>query len=73
MMGANIPANLYWKTMSSSFVLMTQTLAMQIFQAAATSDVTIFTVAEQKKGAMMALSDPRAYDVLGGWPLIYGE
>jgi len=73
MMGAGIPPNLYWKTMSNTFVIMTQTLALQIFQAAAASDVTIFTVAEQKKAAMMALSNPRTYDVLSGWPLIYGE
>ena len=34
-MGANMPANIMWKTMSGSFVLMTPTLAGQIFQAAA--------------------------------------
>lgn len=73
LLGANIPANLYWKTMSGSFVLMTQTLAAQIFQAAAASDVAIFTVAEQKKAAMMVSSDPRTYNHLTGWPLSYGE
>ena len=73
MMGANLPANLYWKTMANSFVLMTPTLALQIFQAAATSDMTIFTVAEQKKAAMLASATPATYDHLSGWPLIYGE
>jgi hypothetical protein len=73
MMGANLPANLYWKTMSSSFVLMTPTLAGQIFQTAAASDMAIFTVAEQKKAAMLASADPASYDYLTGWPLIYGE
>lgn len=73
MLGANIPANLYWKTMSGSFVLMTQTLATQIFQAAAASDVAIFTVAEQKKAAMLASSDPASYNYLSGWPTAYGE
>ncbi len=73
MMGAGIPANLYWKTMSGSFVIMTQTLAGQIFQAAAASDMALFTVAEQKKTAMMASADPNSYDYLSGWPLAYGE
>jgi hypothetical protein len=73
MMGAGLPANLYWKTMDSSFVLMTQTLALQIFQTAAASDMAIFTVAEQKKAAMLASATPATYDYLTGWPLIYGE
>lgn len=72
-MGAGIPANLYWKTMGSSFVLMTQTLAGQIFQAAAASDMTIFTIAEQKKAAMLASANPETYDYMSGWPLMYGE
>jgi hypothetical protein len=73
MMGANLPANLYWKTMGGGFVVMTQTLALQIFQTAAASDMAIFTVAEQKKAAMLASADPATYDYLSGWPLIYGE
>lgn len=73
MMGAGLPANLYWKTMSNSFVLMTPTLALQIFQAAAASDMTIFTIAEQKKAAMLASATPGTYDYLSGWPVIYGE
>lgn len=73
MMGAGIPPNLYWKTMSGSFVIMTQTLASQIFQAAASSDVAIFTAAEQKKAAMLASPDPGSYNYLTGWPLAYGE
>ena len=73
MMGAGLPANLYWKTMDNGFVLMTQTLALQIFQTAAASDMTIFTVAEQKKTAMLASATPASYDYLSGWPLIHGE
>lgn len=72
-MGAGLPANLYWKTMDSSFVLMTQTLALQIFQAAATSDMTIFAVAEQKRAAMLASANPSTYNYLSGWPLVHGE
>ncbi len=73
MMGAGLPANLYWKTMSNSFVLMTPTLALQIFQAAAASDMTIFTIAEQKKAAMLASATPGTYDYLSGSPATYGE
>ncbi len=73
MMGANLPPNLQWKTMSGSFVTMTQTLAAQVFQAAAASDVALFTVAEQKNAQMLASANPDAYDYLSGWPLGYGE
>ena len=73
MFGANMPANIMWKTMSGGFVAMTPTLAVQIFQASAVSDMTIFAVAEQKKAAINAAADPSTYDYLSGWPLIYGE
>ena len=73
MMGAGMPAGIMWKTMSGSFVLMTPTLAGQIFQSAAASDLTLFAVAESKKVAMMALTNPLSYDPLAGWPKIYGE
>ena len=73
MMGAGMPAGIMWKTMSGSFVLMTPTLAGQIFQSAAASDMTLFAVAESKKVAMMALTNPLSYDPLAGWPKIYGE
>jgi len=73
MMGASMPQPLMWKTMSGSFISMTPTIAMQVFQAAGASDIAIFTVAEQKRVAMMASSDPANYDYLSGWPKIYGE
>lgn len=73
MFGANMPPNIMWKTMSGNFVLMTPTLAGQIFQAAAASDMTLFAVAEQKKAAINASASPQTYDYLSGWPLSYGE
>ena len=73
MFGANLPANLMWKTMAGTFVTMTQTLASQIFQATASSDVAIFTIAETHKAYMLASVDPASYNYLTGWPLIYGE
>lgn len=73
MMGAGMPAGIMWKTLSGEFVLMSPTLAGQIFQAAAASDMAMFAVSQTKISAMMALSDPSAYDYLTGWPRIYGE
>jgi len=73
MIGANIPANLQWKTMTGVFVTMTQTLAGQIFSAIAAFDSQSFIKAEQHKAAMQASSDPLSYDFSTGWPLVYGE
>ena len=72
MMGAGIPANLQWKTMNGSFVAMTQTLAGQVFAAAAASDAELFARAEQIKAAMEA--DPVNFSLSEfSWPSIYGE
>ena len=76
LMGQNMPANLMWKTMDGTFVQMTPTLAQQVFQAAATSDMTTHAVAEQHRQQMLALEDPRNYDFKGtapSWPPIFGE
>ena len=73
MMGANIPANLQWKTMDGSFITMTQALAGNVFAAAAASDQTVFAAAETHRVAMEASADPASYDYSGGWPKIYGE
>ena len=71
MMGAGIPGGLQWKTMDGSFVTMTQTLAGQVFAAAAASDAAIFARAEQIKAAMEA--DPAAFDLAThAWPIVFG-
>jgi len=71
MMGADIPAGLKWKTMDGSFVTMTQTLAGQVFAAAAASDAALFARAEQIKAAMD--SDPAAFDLSAhAWPPVFG-
>jgi hypothetical protein len=72
LLGANIPANLQWKTMDGSFVAMTQALAGQILAAGAASDTAIFAVAETHRLAMEASADPAAYDFSGGWPAVFG-
>lgn len=71
MMGAGIPANMQWKTMSGSFVTMTQTLAAQIFVAVAAFDSAAFINAEVHKATMQASSDPLNYDYTTGWPACY--
>lgn len=68
MMGSNIPPGLMWKTMSGELVVMTQTLAMQIFMAQAAQDMTLFAVAENKRREMMLVQDPTSYDYESGWP-----
>lgn len=73
MMGANVPVGIMWKTMTGTFVEMTQALAGQIFNAVATSDITIFQTAEQKKTEMTASPTPETYDPYVGWPLSFGE
>jgi hypothetical protein len=72
MLGASIPANTPWKTMDGSFVTMTQTLAGQVFAAAAAQDMATFHAAELHKAAMEASADPAAYDFSGGWPATFG-
>lgn len=71
MMGAGIPAGLQWKTMDGSFVAMTQTLASQIFSAAAAQDSATFTHAEVLHAQVDASSTPASIDITAGWPAIY--
>lgn len=71
LMGAAVSSVPQWKTMDGTFVTMTQTLAGQIFAAAATMDGTLFAVAEAHRTAMLAAPDPAAYDFSGGWPAVY--
>jgi hypothetical protein len=73
MMGASIPANTPWKSMDATTVVMTQTLAGQIFGTAAASDIAIFAAAETHKAAMEACADPAAYDFSTGCPKAFGE
>lgn len=71
MMGANLPAGLKWKVKDNGLVDMTPTLAQQIFQATATWDMQVFSVAETHRAAVMASDDPEHYDWSAGWPAGY--
>lgn len=66
----NVPP---WKTMDGTKVPMSQTLAGQIFQAAAVMDGTLFTVADAHNVAMEASNTPSTYDYSTGWPATYAD
>lgn len=70
MMGQSLPP-IQWKTLGGNFVIMTPTLAMQIFQATAQQDVTLFAIAEQHRAQMNQLQFPNLYDFSTGWPETY--
>lgn len=71
MMGANIPANTLWKTMTGTFVTVTATLVQGVFQAVAASDATIYAYCQTQITNMLAASDPLNYDYTQGWPTGY--
>lgn len=73
MRGANIPANLQWKTMDGTFVIMTQALAGQVFQGVAMLDMQAFAKAEEHRAGMVAAQNPFEYDFSAGWPQTYAE
>lgn len=71
-MGASVPA-VQWKTMAGTFATMTQTLAGQIFAAAAASDMALFAFAESLKAVVNASSDPAGINIMAGWPTAFGD
>lgn len=73
LLGANIPANLQWKTMDGNFILMTPILAQKILEVGAASDMAIFAAAETHKAAMEASASPASYNLSEGWPKGFGE
>lgn len=73
LMGANMPGGIMWKTMSDTFVLMTPSLAVGIFQAIGAQDMAIFARAEFHRAMMNASPNPTTYDFSTGWPPTFGE
>jgi Domain of unknown function (DUF4376) len=68
---STIPDNLQWKTMDGSFSTMTKDIASSIFGAVSTLDMTLFSVAEAHKAAMLKAKDPTSYDFSANWPEFY--
>jgi hypothetical protein len=74
MFGSNMPGGIMWKTMGGAFVLMTPALAMSIFTGHAQHDTIIFSIAEQKKTAVNALTtlqEVGEFDHDSGWPATF--
>lgn len=63
--GANLPNDLQWKTMDGTYVTMTPSLALQVYQAQMAAEATVFAIAEAKK-----LDDSPVDE---GWPETYEE
>jgi hypothetical protein len=72
-LGANLPADVQWKTMDGTFLLLTPTIVGQMFQAAIAQDNATFKAAEVHRVAMEASADPASYDFSTGWPAVFGE
>jgi hypothetical protein len=73
LMGASLPPNLLWKTLDSTFVIMTPVLASTIFSLTAANDVALFAAAEQHRAQMLALADPSDYTFATGWPATFDD
>lgn len=71
-MGASVPP-VPWKTLTGEFVQMSQTLAMQIFTASATSDMTLFAYGEALKAQLHATGTPEQVDCYAGWPESFSD
>lgn len=70
-LGPNIPANIQWKTMDGSFIILTQTIVQQIFSAIQVKELTAFQKAEVLRAEVNAatdLSTVESIDFLTGWP-----
>ncbi len=63
MVGTALPPGIMWKTMDGSFVLMTSTLAAELFQAQMQRDQQIFAIAEAKRNDDTPITE--------GWPARY--
>ena len=66
-----VPANTSWKTMTGSFVPMTQQLIDDIVAAQMVQENAIFIQAEVHKAGLFASATPETYDYSTGWPETY--
>jgi hypothetical protein len=75
-MGAAMPVGLEWKTMDGTFIQMNPELAQAVFAAQVAQEQGIFTVAEQKRLALVQLAtvdEVAAFKWDTGWPEVYVE
>ena len=69
--GQNLPPGLMWKTMSGEKVLMTPTLAIQIYQAQMMQESVLFNYAESLLDQINNMEFPETLDVSNNWPEVY--
>jgi hypothetical protein len=62
---------LVWKTMDGSWVLMTPTLAIRIFEAAEAADSSIYAYAEYLNYLITHAPNPMTVNLYQGWPQSY--
>ena len=60
MLGGSLPANLQWKTMDGSYILLTPQIVADLFAAQIAREQLLFTIAETKR-----VDDTPVYE---GWP-----
>lgn len=62
-----------WKKMDGTFVLMSESIVNEIFNAKVTQKSATFLRAEEHIYMMSLSNDPYNYNYKTGWPPIYGE
>lgn len=69
--GTNLPDGIMWKTMSGEKVLMTPTLAVQIYQAQMMQESLIYGYAESLLSQIDGMEFPETVQIYDGWPEVY--
>ncbi len=70
-LGEELPENLFWKTMSGEFILMTPSLVHTVFIASVIKDIEVFAYAESVKALVYASEEPESVNIVEGWPSKY--
>lgn len=71
LMGTSIPSGTTIPLMDGRRITATNTLAKQIFAAAAAQNEAISMASRTHKAALESCTDPANYDYSGGWPETY--
>lgn len=69
--GDNLPSGLLWKTMTGEKIVMTPTLAVQIYQTQMYQEMMMFSYAEQLATMLYDNEFPETVDIENGWPEVY--
>lgn len=62
-----------WKTLSGSYVPVTNQLAFDVVQATKNLDAILFATAEKMRQTVNAIPTPDQFDTTTGWPLTFTE